>query len=56
MTGFASTVGANRYTAVAPQEYQIPFNWQGKFNSLKIQQFSTFIDEQSELEKLLSVE
>ena len=56
MTGFASTVGANRYTAVAPQEYQVPFNWEGKFNSLKIQQFSTFIDEQSELEKLLSVE
>lgn len=56
MTGFAATVGANRYTAVAPQEYQVPFNWQGKFNSLKIQQFSTFIDEQSELEKLLSVE
>ncbi len=56
MTGFAATVGANHYTAVAPQEYQVPFNWQGKFNSLKIQQFSTFIDEQGELEKLLSVE
>lgn len=56
MTGFSSTVGANRYTAVAPQEYQVPFNWQGKFNSLKIQQFSTFIDGQNELEKLLSVE
>lgn len=56
MTGFAATVGANHYTAVAPQEYQVPFNWQGKFNSLKIQQFSTFIDEQGELERLLSVE
>lgn len=56
MTGFASTVGANRYTAVAPEEYSVPFEWQGKFNSLKIQQFSTLIDEQKEIEKLLSVE
>lgn len=56
MIGFVATVGANRYTSVAPEEYNVPFNWQGKINSLKLQQFSTIIDEQREIEKLLSVE
>lgn len=56
MTGFSSSVGANRYTSVAPKEYVAPFNWQGKIHSLRLQQLRTILDKKSEIEKLLSVE
>lgn len=56
MIGFSASIGANRYTSVAPSEYQVPYNWQGKIHSVRLQQFSTVIDEQSEIEKLLSIE
>lgn len=55
MIGFASTVGANRYTPVVP-EYEVPFAWQGKLHTLKLQQLPTIIDGKKEIEKFLSVE
>ena len=55
MIGFASTVGANRYTPVVP-EYEVPFAWQGKLHSLKMQQLPTTIDGRKEIGKIFSVE
>lgn len=55
MIGFASTVGANRYTPVVP-EYEVPFAWQGRLHSLVLKQLPTTIDGREELGKLFSTE
>lgn len=55
MIGFTSTIGANRYSPVAP-DYESPFAFSGRIDRITLHQAPSSINTREELEKLLSIE